>query len=279
MNQAPQVVKGTSELKQRVLAGIVMASVAISVTVFGGWPFAVVWLGASLAVAYEWQRLVHKDENSIPVFLAIVAVVLAVGGAFWPVPVVLVSSLALIVLAGFIVEKGSRAATSVGVAYAACFGAAVLLCRGNDYNGMVVIFWLFAVVWGTDILAYFTGRYFGGPKLWPQVSPKKTWSGAIGGLFSGVLLGCLVLFALGVSPKFPHIILSIAFSVLTQMGDLFESAIKRRYDVKDSGSLIPGHGGFMDRLDGFIFAAIFAAAVGFARGGLTGVSGGLINWS
>ena len=108
---------------------------------------------------------------------------------------------------------------------------------------------------------------------------KKTWSGAIGGLLSGVLLGCLVLFALGVSPKFPHVTLSIAFSVLTQMGDLFESAVKRRYDVKDSGSLIPGHGGFMDRLDGFIFAAIFAAAVGLAQGGLTGVSGGLINWS
>ena len=279
MIQTPQAVKGTSELKQRVLAGIVMASVAISVTVLGGWSFAVVWLGASLAVAYEWQRLVHKDKSAVPVVVALVVVVAAVSGALWSNPAILILSVALMLIAGFAVAKGNMVATSVGVAYAACFGAAVLLCRGNDTNGMIVILWLFAVVWGTDILAYFTGRYFGGPKLWPQVSPKKTWSGAIGGLFSGVLLGCLVLFALGVSPTFPHVILSIAFSVLTQMGDLFESAVKRRYDVKDSGSLIPGHGGFMDRLDGFIFAAIFAAAVGLARGGLTGVSGGLINWS
>ena len=279
MIQTPQVVKATSELKQRVLAGIVMASVAISVTVLGGWSFAVVWLGASLAVAYEWQRLVHKDKSAVPVVVALVVVVAAVSGALWSNPAILILSVALVLIAGFAVAKGNMVATSVGVAYAACFGAAVLLCRGNDTNGMIVILWLFAVVWGTDILAYFTGRYFGGPKLWPQVSPKKTWSGAIGGLFSGVLLGCLVLFALGVSPTFPHVILSIAFSVLTQMGDLFESAVKRRYDVKDSGSLIPGHGGFMDRLDGFIFAAIFAAAVGLAQGGLTGVSGGLINWS
>jgi phosphatidate cytidylyltransferase len=278
MNPKGSEFRGTSELTHRILSGLVMASVAIGVTIFGGWPFALIWLGASVAIAYEWQRLVHKDNALVPALLAISAVVLAASGAFWLLPKIWIAALAVVVLASFVVVKEGRVPTAVGVVYAALFCAAVFLCRGYTDDGMIVIFWLFAVVWGTDILAYFTGRSLGGPKLWPRVSPKKTWSGAIGGLSGGVLLGCLVLFAFGVSPKLPHVVLSVLFSVLTQSGDLFESAVKRRYNVKDSGSLIPGHGGFMDRLDGFIFAAIFAAIFGFMRGGLTGVPSGLIHW-
>ncbi|MGL4241831.1 MAG: phosphatidate cytidylyltransferase, partial [Beijerinckiaceae bacterium] len=135
-----------------------------------------------------------------------------------------------------------------------------------------------AVVWGTDTCAYFTGRTLGGPKLWPAVSPKKTWSGAIGGLVGGAALGLIVLSAAGIGLKWQHVALSLAFSVATQAGDLFESALKRRYDVKDAGSIIPGHGGVMDRLDGFIFAAALAAVVGVARGGLSNAPQGLTAW-
>jgi phosphatidate cytidylyltransferase len=278
MSQGSPKAGSTSELTKRALSGLVMASVAIGVTVLGSWPFAFIWVGASLAVAYEWQRLVHKDNSVVPAALSMAAVLLAASGAYWLFPIIWLACLALLALASGVVAKEGRGATAVGVLYAACFCGAVLVCRGSGYDGLVVISWLFAVVWGTDILAYFTGRSLGGPKLWPRVSPKKTWSGAIGGLLGGVLLGCFVLFALGISPKLPHVLLSVAFSVLTQCGDLFESAVKRRYDVKDSGSLIPGHGGFMDRLDGFIFATIFAGFVGLTRGGLAGVSGGLVNW-
>jgi phosphatidate cytidylyltransferase len=144
--------------------------------------------------------------------------------------------------------------------------------------GLAVILWLFAVVWGTDTCAYFTGRALGGPKLWPRVSPKKTWSGAIGGLIGGAVLGLIVLWLAGIAVKWPHLLLSLAFSVATQGGDLFESSLKRRYDVKDAGSIIPGHGGVMDRLDGFIFAAVLAAICGVARGGVTEVPKGLAVW-
>jgi phosphatidate cytidylyltransferase len=270
--------QGPSELVKRVLSGIVMAAVSIGAAVYGGWPFALIWTGASLAVAFEWQRLVHREAYHLPFGLAAAAVLLAGAGAWLSMPLLLLAAVAVAVLMGVLTASELRRETLAGVAYAAGLCASVILCRGMGHNGFIVIIWLFAAVWGTDILAYFTGRSLGGPKLWPSVSPKKTWSGALGGLAGGMLIACLLLSGFGVSLKPQHIMLSAAFSILTQMGDLFESALKRRYGVKDSGALIPGHGGFMDRLDGFIFAVIAAAAFGAWRGGFTGVPAGLLQW-
>ncbi len=171
-----------------------------------------------------------------------------------------------------------RIVTATGFLYASGLAAAVILCRSRGYDGAVVVLWLFAAVWGTDILAYFTGRALGGPKLWPRVSPKKTWSGAIGGLVGGVLLGSVLLVVAGVSLRWQHVALAAAFSILTQLGDLYESSLKRRFGVKDSGTLIPGHGGFMDRLDGFIVAVTFAAVFGALRDGPSQVPSGLLAW-
>ncbi len=255
-----------------------MATAAIGATIVGGPLFALIWLGAAVAVAFEWQRLV-QGEAALPATIASVAVVLAAAaGAFWLSPLLLAAAVLLLAAVWFAAGAPHRSAAVTGAIYAGALGAAMLLCRSTGYNGAIIIFWLFAVVWGTDILAYFTGRALGGPKLWPAVSPKKTWSGATGGLFGGVVLGCLMIVVLGVSLKWQHIALSIAFSILTQCGDLYESAIKRRYNAKDSGSLIPGHGGFMDRLDGFIFAVVFAAFFGVLRGGLADVPQGLLGW-
>jgi phosphatidate cytidylyltransferase len=181
-------------------------------------------------------------------------------------------------IAAAMLAREHRRDTLEGVLYAAALAAAVILCRGVETVGLAVILWLFAVVWGTDTCAYFTGRALGGPKLWPRVSPKKTWSGAIGGLLGGALLGLAVLALAGIAVKWQHFALSLAFSVATQAGDLFESSLKRRYDVKDASNIIPGHGGVMDRLDGFIFAAVLAALCGMARAGLTDVPKGLAVW-
>jgi phosphatidate cytidylyltransferase len=125
--------------------------------------------------------------------------------------------------------------------------------------------WMFAVVWTSDVAAYFTGRGLGGPKLWPAVSPKKTWSGFFGGLVGGTLAGLMVVSAatglgwLPVAPLWAVALASALASVASQAGDLGESALKRRFGVKDSGQLIPGHGGAMDRLDGFWAVAVLAA--------------------
>ena len=146
-------------------------------------------------------------------------------------------------------------------------------------SGLVVVAMLFAVVWGTDIFAYFGGRLIGGPKLWPAVSAGKTWSGTITGVVSGAALGLAAARAgvgegLALAPMF---LTCLAMAAVSQAGDLFESAIKRRYGVKDSSNLIPGHGGVMDRLDGFTFAVIFTAGLGLVRAG-SSVAGGVFFW-
>jgi phosphatidate cytidylyltransferase len=155
---------------------------------------------------------------------------------------------------------------------------APVLLRNDEPFGLAAIMLLFAVVWVTDIAAYFAGRWLGGPKLWPQVSPKKTWSGALVGTGTAILAGLTVASLAGLGNWPALAILCLALSIASQLGDLFESAVKRRFGVKDAGTLIPGHGGLMDRLDGFVAAVFVAACVGLCRGGIMAPSRGLLSW-
>jgi phosphatidate cytidylyltransferase len=134
-------------------------------------------------------------------------------------------------------------------------------------GGAFSIFWVLAVVWATDIGAYAVGRTVGGPKLAPSISPGKTRSGAVGGLLCAVAFSALLLWAFNFQIKPAHIGVAFLMSIISQAGDLFESALKRRYGVKDSGTLIPGHGGFMDRFDGLWAAAPIAAVFCVILGG------------
>ena len=167
-----------------------------------------------------------------------------------------------------------------GVLYAGALVVGVNLLRASPAYGLPAILWLFAVVWGTDVLAYFGGRLIGGSKLWPSVSPGKTWSGAIVGAVAGALLGSLVAAVAtpGGARFLPMTMLGLVVSVVSQLGDLFESAMKRRAGVKDSSRLIPGHGGLMDRLDGFIAATAVAAILAGMRSSGTWIAEGLFQW-
>jgi phosphatidate cytidylyltransferase len=151
------------------------------------------------------------------------------------------------------------------------------LRRDPDF-GLAAILFLFALVWVTDIAGYFTGRAFGGPKLAPKISPNKTWAGAIGGLVGAMIAGVAVAKFFGLQDLVTIAIVASALSAVAQGGDLFESAIKRRFGAKDAGRLIPGHGGVMDRIDGFVAAATVAAALGILRGGLESPAQGLLVW-
>ena len=132
-------------------------------------------------------------------------------------------------------------------------------------------------MWATDIGGYFAGRGIGGRKLWPSVSPNKTWAGAIGGLVASlVVAGGFAAFGLGKGG--PMLVLAACLSIASQFGDLFESAVKRRFGVKDSSHIIPGHGGLMDRLDGYVAAIVLAAIFGVLRGGVDGVGRALMVW-
>jgi phosphatidate cytidylyltransferase len=137
---------------------------------------------------------------------------------------------------------------------------------------------LFAIVWTTDILGYFAGRAFGGPKVWPAISPKKTWSGAIAGALGAMIVAIAVSGLFGSFNKLAIVIVALLLSVLAQLGDFFESWVKRQFGAKDSSNFIPGHGGVMDRLDGFWAAALAGCLIGLLRGGFDAPAHGLLVW-
>ncbi|HEX5210315.1 MAG TPA: phosphatidate cytidylyltransferase [Pseudolabrys sp.] len=165
-----------------------------------------------------------------------------------------------------------------GVGYAAVLLAAPVLLRADSGLGLFAIILLFAVVWTTDVLGYFAGRAFGGPKLLPAVSPKKTWSGAVAGTFGAAAVAIIVAGFFGSFRWTAVALIALMLSVAAQLGDLLESWIKRQFGAKDAGSLIPGHGGVMDRLDGFWAAALIGCLLGLARGGFDAPARGLLVW-
>lgn len=174
------------------------------------------------------------------------------------------------VVAGAMFWEWSRMASyrplwlGLGAIYVGIFLTAMLMLRNSPY-GFFAIIWLFALIWAADVAAYFVGRTVGGPKLWPAVSPNKTWSGAIAGTIAGVLAGVTVAWAAGLALLPIHVIIALVVVIAAQLGDLMESAIKRRFGLKDSSQLIPGHGGVLDRCDSLVTAATVALIIGVAR--------------
>lgn len=268
-----------SNLALRVASSLILAPVAVAAAYFGGWIFALFWTVAAICILWEWDTLVCAHDKR-PV-LTIGAVAIA-GGAFLLTLERTVTAIALIVLGmmgvATLAAKARRGWCVAGVIYAGALLTAPILLRRDVELGFVAIVLLFMVVWLTDILAYFCGRAIGGPKLMPAVSPNKTWSGAVGGTLAGIAGGVAVASYAGIANLAAVAVLAFVLSVASQAGDLFESAVKRRFDAKDASSLIPGHGGVMDRLDGFVVAAVLAAALGVARGGLDHPAHGLLVW-
>jgi phosphatidate cytidylyltransferase len=269
--------RGT-ELMLRVASALVLAPLAVGTAFVGGWPFDVFWGVAAMGVFWEWSTLVAGKEHRSVVMVGAAAVglasVLAANECLWGAAVVIaLGPLATAPLA----PPQRRGWVAGGVPYAAAIGVAPIALRADSGGGLAAMLLLFAIVWSTDIAAYFVGRLIGGPKLWPRVSPKKTWSGALGGLAAAMLAAILLAKLAGLAPMALAGIAAI-LSCLAQAGDLFESLLKRKFGAKDSSHLIPGHGGLMDRLDGFVFAAAVAAMVGILRGGLGAPAQGLLMW-
>jgi phosphatidate cytidylyltransferase len=271
-----------ADLMPRAISGVVMIALALAATWLGGFVFLAFWGLAALGVAWEWQRLIGVERLGLRVAASVLALIAAAPWALYAhARISLVILIAGAVAAGGVANPGRRLSAAAGVLYAGAAMLAPALLRGSPTQGFAAILWLFAVVWGTDIGAYFGGRLIGGAKLWPSISPGKTWSGAIVGAVVSAALGWLVA-ALAVPAgvrAVPLIVLGLITSALAQGGDLFESAMKRRAGVKDSSRLIPGHGGLMDRLDGFIVAAAFAAVVAWTRSAGPWIAPGLFtNW-
>ena len=252
--------KTASDLKPRLIAGAVMALVALSLDYAGPKPFALLVLGVALVMCWEWGRLVRGEEFGpallVHVLAVVVAGVLAAIGlpAFGIVAVVIGAIVLLVAPLG-----PRRAMSAAGVAYVGLPVIAMLWLRDDAAYGFVAILFVFAVVWGSDIGAFAAGRGIGGPKLWPRVSPNKTWAGLIGALTAGLVAG--IIFALVVpGASVPWLaVTGLVLAFVAQMGDLAESALKRRFGIKDSSAIIPGHGGVMDRADSTVAVSIAVA--------------------
>ncbi|KAA5601111.1 phosphatidate cytidylyltransferase [Blastochloris sulfoviridis] len=263
----------------RVLSAVVLAPVALGLTILGGPAFAGLVLVASLIVQEEWLRLIaggpmRKVAIAGGLGLALATLAWVVGWGAASVAAVAAGGAA----AALSTDAAHRKWVLAGVAYAAALLLPALALRWDAAYGLAGILFLFATVWTTDVAAYFVGRAVGGPKLAPRVSPKKTWSGGIGGAAAGTAAGCAVVALLGIPVTWQVTAVALAASVVSQGGDLFESWFKRRFGAKDSGSLIPGHGGLMDRLDGVIAAVLFLVLVGLIRGGAGTPAASILIW-
>lgn len=262
----------------RLLSGLFLAAFAIGAAILGGWLFILFWCAAAVGVLLEWSMIVTPGAQAARVS-GVLALVAAGAAALAGQPLVMVAVLAVgaAVVLG-VAPAGKRWWSAGGVIYAGAVLASPVLLRHNPELGMVALIYLFAIVWSTDILAYVGGRLIGGAKLAPAISPKKTWSGAIVGTLAGVIAGTAAVIVAGLANPLAAAGLALLLSAVAQIGDLGESVVKRQFGVKDSSRIIPGHGGLMDRLDGFLAAAAVAALLGVARGGIDGVAQGLLQW-
>ena len=268
-----------NNLALRIASAAVLAPLALVTAYSGGWLFALFWGAAALAVLWEWMELVAGKAHR-PLFILCAAAVAAAGLLVWldrPISALLMLGLGALAATIF-APSARRLWVTLGIGYAGAMLLAPILLRHDAAYGFAVIVLLFAIVWSTDVCGYFAGRAFGGPKLMPVVSPKKTWSGAIAGMAGAMIVGLLVASPFGSFKTVAMLAITFVLSVLAQFGDLFESWVKRQFGAKDSSRLIPGHGGVMDRLDGFWAAAVAGCLIGLMRGGFDGPARGLLIW-
>jgi len=257
------------DLAQRAISAAVLACVALILTIISPYTFTALIAVAALVLAWEWDGLTRatpgRPEAWLHAFTTLSACVMAVSGhVLFALAAIAAGSLAAAILPQ---PPRNRLWTMTGIFY---FGAALLtlvVLRNDAEFGLQAILLLFIVVWSADTAAYFAGRAIGGPKLAPAISPGKTWSGFAAGLLIPAILAFAYAIFLDLTSPFWLAVVGLILAIASQLGDLLESAIKRRFDAKDSSSILPGHGGLFDRVDGLIGAALAAAILVVCRTG------------
>jgi phosphatidate cytidylyltransferase len=255
-----------------------LIAITIGSLYIGGYVFAAA-VGAVFALAYrEWETMVSRATLSPPGIVLIALVGLS-GLAF---PLIgaagTIGVIALACAIAIAIPGEGRWWRVLGLAIYGAVILATLILRGDSSAGIIACLFLGTVVWMTDSAAFFAGRQIGGEKLAPEISPSKTWSGALGGLALGAGAGLIVWIIATDSPGWIGLLIAICISILGQAGDLGESAIKRHFRIKDSGDIIPGHGGLMDRMDSLTFGVLFVLLIGSIHMGINSAAQGLLYW-
>jgi phosphatidate cytidylyltransferase len=285
--ETPPATAGSPLLK-RIITAVVLIIVAIAAVRYGGSGFTALVAAATLVMFAEWAVMHRLGRLVMRAGLAVLAGVIMLMALGRLNEALLLTGFGAIILGVFAATLGSKPATvgtsrgrvdsiggrfaASGILYCGLPAVSLIWLRGLTLGLEAVIF-LLLCVWAADIIAFFTGRALGGPKLAPAISPNKTWSGAIGGVVGAIVIagGAAALWLTGLGGKGFGYFFALAggLAVLSVLGDLLESGLKRRAGVKDSGTLLPGHGGVMDRLDGLVPVAIAGAGV-FALTGWAG---------
>ena len=262
-----------ADLGVRTASAVVLVPIVLGAVWLGGFWFTGLIVVLGILMALEWVRIAYGNNKAQLLIHEVAAASLIMGS----LRLSLLALLILTVLSWFLQRKDQFDIFKLlGVFYIGLPILAFDVLRGDVALGFLAVVWCMVIVWSADIMAYFFGRIIGGPKLAPRISPKKTWAGMLGAIVGAALASWAVSY-LGKIEVWPLALMAALFAILEQGGDIFESAFKRQFGVKDSGTLIPGHGGVLDRVDGLITVATCAAIVGFIHNWASPAAG-LLLW-
>ena len=267
------------DLKARVVSGVVLGGLALTANWAGPAPFALIVAVVALLMSWEWGRVVRDGTLDVALWVQVAGVALAVAsvatGQVW-------LAVAVLGVAAVAVSALCRAHrplfSGLGVLYVGLPAIGLIWLRRDDADGALAVLFIYVIVWTTDTFAYTCGKLIGGPKLWPAISPMKTWAGTIGGVCFAALAGLVFAFVIAHPAPFGLALIGVLLSTAAQAGDLAESALKRTFAIKHASRLIPGHGGFLDRMDGIVAAAALAALLAALRDPVTPAHA-LLFWS
>ncbi len=256
---APQSNFDSQELKSRVLSGLVLALVTLGLLWIGSWPFAIFIAAVAIVMSWEWSRLVRSIDHDIAFIVHAASAGFGTLAAAYGTPALGLIGLVIGAVIVFLLTQGRHALLSAaGVIYVGFPSVALIWLRNDEPLGFLAVLFVCLVVWVSDISAYVSGRVVGGPKLWPELSPNKTWAGFLGAVVGSAVAGALFAEFVTGGVVVTAALTALVLGGVAQLGDLAESALKRHFNVKDVSGLIPGHGGFMDRLDSIV--AVLACA-------------------
>jgi phosphatidate cytidylyltransferase len=256
-----------SDLRKRFLSAVFLAPVVLACIWFGGFAYQGLVILAGIGLSIEWLRLRGDPPLSWPAVLVPAGVLMTslaavLGWTPWGI-----AALAACCVAALMGRRPNARMTMLGLAYIGLGILALLWLRDDAMAGRVNLLFVLLLIWASDITAYMAGRMLGGPRLAPSISPGKTWSGALGGLAGAVAAATLLAFLVQPPSSVTGLlVIAVVLGIVAQAGDLFESRVKRHFGVKDSGHIIPGHGGLLDRLDALLAAAPVAAMLALSAG-------------